>query len=156
PLAPPTLVHFSATLSTAAHVSYDPTACPDLTAANARTVQQAIDVLCHRTTGGGCSVTVGNGGQFKLLDEAIQRLLAEASDPKNVDIYICLLPGDHPLEQGLNIQDEKNRIAHVKIEGCGAGSRILVHRRPLQAFGLASLALRDLEIFANEAEASIV
>ena len=94
PLAPPTIVRFSATLSTAAHVSYDPAACPDLTAANARTVQQAIDALCNRTTGGGCTVTVGNGGQFKLLDEAIKTLLAEASDPRNVDICICLLPGN--------------------------------------------------------------
>ena len=34
---------------------------------------------------------------------------------------------EYLLEQGLNIQDEKNRTAHVKIEGCGAGSRILVH-----------------------------
>ena len=47
PIVPPTLVRFSATLSTAAHVSYDPTACPDLKAAGVGTVQAAIDQLCQ-------------------------------------------------------------------------------------------------------------
>ena len=41
-------VRFSATYSIAAQVAIDPSNCPDLQQANARTVQQAIDILCQR------------------------------------------------------------------------------------------------------------
>lgn len=42
---------FTATLSEAERVSYDPANCPPLAEAGAITVQQAIDVLCRRTGG---------------------------------------------------------------------------------------------------------
>lgn len=43
-------VRFSANFSTAAEVAFDPRNCPPL--ANARTVQQAIDILCQNSGGG--------------------------------------------------------------------------------------------------------
>ncbi len=43
---------FTATLSEAERVSYDPKDCPPLAEAGAITVQQAIDVLCKRSGGG--------------------------------------------------------------------------------------------------------
>ncbi len=43
---------FTATLSEAERVSYDPKNCPPLAEAGAITVQQAIDVLCKRSGGG--------------------------------------------------------------------------------------------------------
>lgn len=154
PSAPPTIVRFSATLSTAAPVSYDPASCPELATANAVTVQQAIDALCKRNTGG-CTVTVGKGGDFDHLDDAIMKLLNQASDSIDMDICICLLPGDHILKDGLNIQDEKKRQVHVKIHGCGRGSRIFLQKKPWIAVGLTSFILRDVDVVANEPETFI-
>jgi len=45
-----------------------------------------------RGTGGGCSVTVGAGGEFPTLEEAIKSLLDVPKDFKDVDVCICLLP----------------------------------------------------------------
>jgi hypothetical protein len=42
-------IRFTANLSLASEVAYDPRNCADLTAAGVRTVQQAIDELCRRT-----------------------------------------------------------------------------------------------------------
>jgi hypothetical protein len=41
-------IRFTANLSLASEVAYDPRACADLTAAGVRTVQQALDALCQR------------------------------------------------------------------------------------------------------------
>jgi hypothetical protein len=86
-------VHFSAQLALASGVAYDPAGCADLLAAEAYTVQQAIDTLCKRTQGGGCCVTVGLAGEFETLDLALRKLIGEGRR----DICICLLPGNHSL-----------------------------------------------------------
>lgn len=105
-----------------------------------------------RPSRGGCTITVGKGGQFALLDEAIKSLLAERTDAEIADICICLLPGDHELREGLFIQDEKARKIHVKIEGCGRGSRILIRQKPVVAIGLTSFTLRNVEVYTSEPE----
>jgi hypothetical protein len=57
---PPHLpIRFTADLSLASQVAYDPSACPLLLGAEAYTVQAAIDNLCKMQRGGGCAVTVG-------------------------------------------------------------------------------------------------
>lgn len=90
--------------------------------------------------GGGCEVVVGERGQFERLDEAIARLLEQGE----TNLCICLLPGDHNLERGLDIQPTEKRV-HVKIKGCGRGSRIIA-RAISKVSGLLSFTLRDVEL----------
>lgn len=100
--------------------------------------------------GGGCEITVGSGGQFPRLDTALTSLLG---DQNLVDICLCLLPGDH-VTGGLNITRPN---LHLKITGCGRGSRLLFTETagtpptgPSSLFGsLASFAMRDLDVFGE-------
>jgi hypothetical protein len=146
-------VVFTANLSVASHVSYDPAKCPNLAAAKVSNVQDAIDHLCQVQHGGGCSVTVGKGGQFETLDKAIAALLAE----KRTDICICLMPGEQELSKRLVIKDldEKNPVTHVKIEGCGLGSRLNITGAELVVGPLASFTLRDVAVLAQESQKPI-
>ncbi|MGV3723637.1 MAG: hypothetical protein ACO1SX_22295, partial [Actinomycetota bacterium] len=97
--------------------------------------------------GGACSVTVGPGGQFATLPEAIAALLRPGAAP---DVAICLLAGEHVIEEGLNLSPADDRPWHVEIGGSGRGTRILLRRNPFVADGLASLALRHLDLRADE------
>lgn len=100
--------------------------------------------------GGGCEITVGSGGQFATLDEALTSLLF---DPDLTDICLCLLPGDH-VTGGLNIE---RKGLHLKITGCGRGTRLTFAETgdsfpsgdSLAAFNLASFTLRDLEVYGE-------
>jgi hypothetical protein len=139
-VAEPTKVRFTSTLSLASHVYYDPSKCPALSADNVTNVQEAIDHLCAV---GGCSVTVGKGGQFERLDQAIVTLLKE----KRVSLCICLLPGEHELPEGLQLSDEEVGV-EIKIEGCGATS-IILPRKPIVFKDRLSVILRDLVIYAK-------
>jgi hypothetical protein len=144
-------VRFSATLSTADQVSYVPPAeCLDL--AEAKTAQAAIDALCKRKSGGGCAVTVGKGGQFESLGEAIKSLMGVPQEFQNIDVCICLLPGDHELAEGLEMDGTGNKV-QIKIEGCGHGTRIIMRQKPVIALGLISFTLREVEVFADQPEA---
>lgn len=99
--------------------------------------------------GVGCSVTVGKGGQFATLAEAIEALLRPGAAP---DVALCLLPGDHPVEEGLDLSAPDDQRWHLKIEGAGRGSRILLRNKPIVAQRLASLALRHLDLRAEDVE----
>ena len=70
-----TPIRFNANLSVASQVAYNPEKCPNLSGVT--TVQEAIDVLCQMQHRGGCCVTVGQGGEYPLLDKAINDLLAQ-------------------------------------------------------------------------------
>ena len=132
-------VRFHANLSVASRVAYEPKACPTL--AGVINVQDAIDKLCQATHGGCCCVTVGVGGEFKRLDEALQAL----AEKKVADVCICLLPGDHEMI-GANVSDP---IVHLSVTGCGPGTRLKIVERPWRMRGLASFALRDLAVTAD-------
>jgi hypothetical protein len=135
-------VRFNANLSTAAAVSYDPKNCANL--AGSKTVQEALDILCKLDHGGSCCcVTVGKGGDFQLLDAAVKELLKTKTD-----ICICLMPGEHKLPDGLEIKANSKMPVHLRIAGCGRGSRIILSNKSIQATGLASFTLRDLCLFA--------
>ncbi|MBW7883203.1 MAG: hypothetical protein H3C34_11320 [Caldilineaceae bacterium] len=127
-------VFFNANLSVADRVAYDPANCPDL--ANARTVQQAIDALCARPTGGGCCPTVGEGGDYPDLATA----LADLRERGRQNICLCLLsvPGIYDID-GLNID---NDVVSLTI-GSHGGAR-LIFSSPLRFFGQTSLTLHDL------------
>jgi hypothetical protein len=139
-LTPPTSVRFTANLSVARHVSYDPAKCSGL--ADVHNVQDAIDKLCQRQVGGGCSVTVGQGGQYDRLDTALTDLINKG----NLDICICLMPGDHDLSE-LNV-DGQQKPLHIKITGCGLGTRIQV-KEAWKVVNLASFTLRDVLVQAS-------
>ncbi|HSD57541.1 MAG TPA: DUF6519 domain-containing protein, partial [Methanotrichaceae archaeon] len=132
-------IFFNAGLSIAADVSYDSGRCEALT--DARTVQDAIDKLCQMPRGSGCSVTVGIGGSYERLDEAIIDLM----DKGQKEICICLLPGEHHLPDGLNIKASES--LHLHIMGCNTGTRLIL-KGEIFAASLDSIALTGLNVVA--------
>lgn len=136
-------VHFSAQLALASAVAYDPAGCADLLAAEAYTVQEAIDILCKRTHGGGgCCATVGLAGEFETLDVALRSLIGEGRS----DICICLLPGNHKLADDLSLTGSLRH--HISIHGAGPASRLILSGQRFEFDTFASLSLKDL-IVAN-------
>lgn len=135
-----TPVFFNANLSIASQVAYDPRNCPDLK--DAATVQDAIDILCRRPQGGGCCVTVGQGGAFERLDEAIKALLEQGQR----DICICLLAGEHVASSPSVTLGLEERDLHITIHGCGKASRLILEDKPWLFQGVKSVTLQDLSI----------
>jgi hypothetical protein len=134
-----TPLHFNANLSIASRIAYDPRNCADLS--EAQTVQDAIDILCARPQGG-CCVTVGRGGTFEELHEAVLALLEQGER----DICICLLAGEHEtigpsITLGLEARD-----LHITLYGCGLASRLILTDKPWLLRGVKSVTLRDLAI----------
>lgn len=149
--AEPTKVLFTSTLSLASHVYYDSSKCEGLKGQNVNNVQDAIDHLCEVHQGGCCDVTVGIGGQYERLDEAIDQLFKD----RRSDICICLLPGEHHLPNGLLIANrgEIEGPIHVKIAGCGLATRIIMGDATsptdpvlIRVTAVASFTLRDVAI----------
>ncbi len=123
----------------AEHVGYAPSAaCAALNPAM-RTVAEALDALCARPAGGGCRVTVGQGGQFPDLQTAIAALLGQGLRA----LCLCLLPGEHVVPNGLLLAQPG---VVLDLHGCGAATRVRVVE-PLVFNGLAALALAELELF---------
>ncbi len=135
-------VHFSAQLALASQVAYDPSGCADLLSAKAFSVQEAIDALCKRPQGGGggCCLTVGEGGQFSSLDKALRTLL----EKDQLNICLCLLPGQHTLEDDLSVTGSRRH--RVLIHGCGPASRLLVRDQVFQFNTFGALALQDFTL----------
>lgn len=138
-------VRFSTQLALANGVAYDPSDCAESPAAEAYTVQQAIDTLCKRTQGGGCCVTVGLAGEFDTLDVALRTLLAEGRR----DICICLLPGNHNLADSLSLTGSMRH--RISIHGAGPASRVVLRQEAFKFDTFASLTLRDFTL-ANSGE----
>jgi hypothetical protein len=91
--------------------------------------------------GGGCCVSVGAGGQYARLDEAIKDLL----DQGRRELCLCLLPGDHRLAS-LEVSPPDLEVeVQLKISGCGRGSR-LVLEGPLRFEQLKAVTWRDLAL----------
>jgi hypothetical protein len=130
----PPFVDFTGNLSIAALVGYTPDpACADL--AGADTVQEALDLLCKRPTGGSCSVTVRPD---QRLDEVIKQLL----DAGTTDICLCLASGDHTLPDAFILEKEG---VSLKLAGCGPGTRLKLGGQ-LGFRGLAAVVVRELDI----------
>ncbi|MCX6047072.1 MAG: DUF6519 domain-containing protein [Chloroflexi bacterium] len=136
----PLPIRFNANLSVASQVAYNPAQCSNL--AGITTVQAALDKLCQQH-GGGCCITVGDGGDYARLDEALKDLLSKGES----DLCLCLLHGEQTVG-GLQIEQKfGERDLHIHIEGCGPGSRLIL-QEPWQFRGLQSLTLRALAIEA--------
>jgi hypothetical protein len=123
----------------AEHIGYAPSAaCAALNPAM-RTVAEALDALCARPAGGGCRITVGQGGQFPDLPTAIAALLNQGLRT----LCLCLLPGEHVIAGGLRLAQPG---VVLELHGCGAATRVRVVE-PLVFSGLAALAFAELELF---------
>jgi hypothetical protein len=162
------VILFNANLSIAEQVAYKPTTdCPDLS--HVTTVQAAIDALCRRPAGGGCCIPVFKENQnedYRTLDIAIlsliKRGLKEIKErslkEKKIDICLCLMPGDHELPEVVELNEFLKKFEydfqqgnvkadiHVKITGCGSGTRLYIDQAPLSLIRLASFTFRDMEI----------
>jgi len=90
--------------------------CNALQASDVVTVHDALEKLCENT-GGGCEVTVGDGGDYPTLQEALETLENSAV------ICICLLAGTHTLSGGEVLVKATESIA---IKSCSVGSSLIV------------------------------
>lgn len=133
-------IRFSAQLAQAAQLAYDPQNAPELLALGINNVQDALDALANRPAGGGCCVTIGQGGDFAQLDEALEQLLKQGK----FDLCLCLLPGDHQLRDSIDVADER---LNLRIHGSGPASRLLLRGEEVLLQQLPSLILRDFDIF---------
>ncbi len=124
----------------AEHVAYKAHPGCAVLSPNIKTVKDALDTLCGRPSGGGCRVTVGKGGEFPTLREAIERLLAE----DKTDLCFCLLAGKHRLERPIIIADPRHTM-HFTLCGCGMGSH-LVLEETLGFNGVGAVRIADLQI----------
>ena len=91
---------------------------------------------------GGCCVSVGPGGRFERIDEAVKVLL----DSGERHICLCLIPGDHELgDLQLPAPEDPRGRPGLTIRGCGRGTRVLVHGG-IHLRQWASLQLRDFDL----------
>lgn len=127
-------VRFSVRPRLASGVAYQPGACSDL--AGVATVQEALDQLCLRGGGDGtdCCVTVGEGGDYATLEEALRDLAGR----REGRACVCLLPGEHEWDG-----DDIDYLRHLDVHGCGA---VLVLRRPFRVVKAESAELSDLDL----------
>ncbi len=90
--------------------------------------------------GGGCEVTVGEGGNFAQLDTELLRQLLKDKDGK---LCICFLPGTHELK-GLQIEtSQRQPNLRLSLHGCGPTAIVKVSA-PVQLAGFAALEIKDL------------
>jgi hypothetical protein len=129
-LAPP--LHYSGSLSLASEVAYVPGACADLK--DASTVQEALDILCKRPSGGGCAVVVPP-------DQRVDELIKTLQSDGHTDLCLCLMAGDHELPDGLTVEGDLG----LELCGCEAGTRVKAGG-PVRLSGLRTAVLSDLDL----------
>ena len=74
---------------------------------------------------GGCCLSVGEGGDYPTLEEALKDQLERGHG----DICVCLMPGDHEFDGGAFTLVPEKQPTHLMIHGCGRGTRLHVRRR---------------------------
>lgn len=115
---------------TARDVSVDTTRCPDLV--RAKTVQDAIDVLCANRQGGCTQVAIPGPGWEEVFDRIG---LGE-------DAEVCFQAGDYPLGAAVQVRGK----GHLKLSGVGPGTRIVAAsaEAALSFEDCRSVSVRDL------------
>ncbi|HEY3138383.1 MAG TPA: DUF6519 domain-containing protein [Blastocatellia bacterium] len=93
----------------ASDVSYDNANCPEL--AKVKTVQEALDALCHNRENSCSFVAVPGPGWEAVFDK-----IASAQDA-----CVCFQVGVYPLSKPVVVSTK----GHLKISGCGPGTRII-------------------------------
>ena len=131
---------------TADQISYaNKPGCTALTGAT--TVQQALDLLCLRESGGGCRTTIGVGGDFPNLALAVKAFLQRGE----TRFCFCLLPGEHDaggeisFDQGSGPDGEPLPPTFFALEGCGPAS-LLRPQNGLEFIGIASVRFSNFAI----------
>lgn len=121
-------------------ISYknDP-ACTTL--AGATTVQQALDLLCMHESAGGCRTTIGVGGDFPKLKDAVDAFLARGE----TNLCFCLLPGEHLVDEKIVLAPVPGKLSHFSLEGCGPASLLRLNAE-LSIAGHVSVRLSDLAV----------
>jgi hypothetical protein len=112
-------------------VGFDDTLCQ----MDAETVQDALEVLCQRTSAGLCNIVVANAQQL---------IAAVASIPAGQSARICLRAGQFALPQTLQITN----LAHVTLVGAGPQTMVsTAHGESAFAFSnCASVRVTDMSV----------
>lgn len=131
------------TAITASDVIFDNTNCQ---LPQAKTVQQALDILC-RSRQGGCTITAvpGPGWETKVLAQLEQIKSAHNPiDTTGKDAQICFPVGEFPLTRPLEITG----MGHLKLNGAGSGTQILAPglEKGLVFGACESVLIRDLYV----------
>lgn len=113
-------------------------ACKVLTGAT--TVQEALHLLCMHESAGGCRTTIGVGGDFPTLKQAVDDFLARGE----TGLCFCLLPGEHLVDEPLVLAAAGKRL-HFSLEGSGPASLVRLNAE-LSLAGYASVRLNDLAL----------
>lgn len=103
-------------------------------------------------SGGGCSHTVGEKGEFPTIKDAIDQLV----DRGEFDVSLCLLPGVH-LVDGLNLGNPKTgvKLNSLSIHGHLGGSQVK-SSRPWIVTRLQAFVLKDVYLTIRGEEFGIV
>lgn len=111
------------------------------TLAGAATVQEALHLLCMRESSAGCRTTIGVGGDFPTLKQAIDAFLAR----DETRLCFCLLPGEHLVGEPIVLKAPAGRLLHFSLEGCGTASLLRLDAE-LSFAGYVSVRLSDAAV----------
>jgi hypothetical protein len=135
----------------AGEVSYIPE-CEYLRKLEVSNVQTALDELCKREQGGGCTVVVTPNDD---IIEVIKRLIIKGHS----DFCLCLTAGEHWLKSSFGevIELLKERYKEIpplnlKMAGCGAGTRFHIEGNPFYISDFNSLIIRDINFQIHNPE----
>jgi hypothetical protein len=103
-------ITFSARLSRAAEIAFDPANCPPL--AGDRTVQKAIERLCQQQSAGCATYVLSPDSDWR----AVLARLGEREDA-----HVCFRRGTYKLDEALELKG----LGHVVLSGAGEGSAII-------------------------------
>jgi hypothetical protein len=114
----------------AVDVCFDNTTC-DFD--GAKTVQDALDMLCRRNDAGQCTFVVAPGQDVQAVFDAIL---------PNGDAEICFQVGRYELPKAINVEGKGN----LKISGVGFGTRLLAPKAEaaFKFLGCTSVLIRDI------------
>jgi hypothetical protein len=138
PGQPPLL--YNAHLSTGRNVAYHPGACTFLN--DVTTVQDALDKLCKRPSGGICTLVITADGEWWKPIEAL---------PGDQDAEICFRTGDFVTDHTISLRAPRvvgARHGNITITGTGRGSHI-INTKPGSVFSLVgfdSVTVRDISL----------
>ena len=100
------------------------------------------DIAGPASGGGGCEITVGEGGQIKQLNtETLNKLLETLKGA----VCLCFMPGDHVIDD-LRVTGNDN--SRLSIHGCGHASRLNL-KKPAELAGFSSVEISNLTVLAD-------
>ena len=132
---PQPAITFTARLSRASEVSFDPAMCPPLAAD--RTVQAAIERLCQISSRSCATIVLSPDNEWASV---LRDLKPEE------DVHICFQRGVYRTTEVIELSD----LGHVLLSGCGDGSRVFADgpECALHFSNCASLKVTDLALLA--------